>query len=190
VSPELASTAGGVTIRGMRTARRIVLVGMMGSGKTTVGGLLAESTGWRYVDNDELLAAHDRLTARELAASGEPGLREAESRALLAGLATPEPCIVGAAAGTILEPATRTAIGAAGLVVWLRGRPETLARRAGGGRHRPWLEGDPLTWLRQTAAERAPLYESVADITVDVDENSPAEVASRILAASSVSSLL
>ncbi len=163
---------------------------MMGSGKTTVGRLLAETTGWRYVDNDQLLATRDRLTARELSASGELGLRAAELGALLAGLATPEPCIVGAAAGTILEPATRVNMAAAGVVVWLRARPETLARRAVGGRHRPWLDGDPLTWLLATAAQRDPLYASVADVTVDVDELSPAEVVAQILAASPTSSLL
>lgn len=172
MSPELAPI----------DATRLILVGMMGSGKSTVGRLLAAATGWPYYDNDDLLATRDGLTARELSTSGELGLRAAESGAVLAGLATPEPCIIGAAGGTILEAGNQLAMAAAGVVVWLRARPETLAARAIGSGHRPWLEGDPLAWLRQTAAERAALYESVADVTVDVDELEPPDVVARILA--------
>jgi shikimate kinase len=163
------------------TAVRLILVGMMGSGKTTVGRLLAEATGWPYVDNDELLAAQTGRTASEIAAGGETALRAAESDALLAGLATPEPCIVGAAAGTILDPADRAAIAEAGTVVWLRARPETLARRALGASHRPWLGADPLAWFQAGARERPALYASVADVIVDVDDLEPAQVADEIL---------
>lgn len=180
MSPELAPTQ----------PARIVLIGMMGSGKTTVGRLLAEMTGYRYVDNDDLLEAGGWLTAREISAGGEPALRGAESGALLAGLATPEPCIIGAAGGTVLDAGNRAAMAAAGVVVWLRARPETLAARAIGSGHRPWLDGDPLTWLRQTAAERAALYESVADVTIDVDDLAAREVAARILARPDVRELL
>jgi shikimate kinase len=163
---------------------------MMASGKTTMGRLLAEATGWRYVDNDALLETRDRLTARELSASGEVGLRAAELGALLAGLATPEPCIVGAAGGTILDAGNRVATAKAGMVVWLRARPDTLAARVSGGSHRPWLEDDPLAWLRETAAERADLYASIADVTVDVDELEPPDVVARILAEPEVRALL
>lgn len=155
---------------------------MMDSGKTTVGRLLSEATGWPYVDNDELLAAQTGRTASEIATGGENGLRAAESDALLAGLAMPEPCIVGAAAGTILDQDDRAAIAAAGTVVWLRARPGTLARRAVAAAHRPWLDGDPLAWFRDALQEREPLYASVADVIVDVDDVEAAAVASRLLA--------
>jgi shikimate kinase len=154
---------------------------MMGSGKTAVGRLLAEATGWQYADNDDLLETGDRLTARDLSAGGEAALRASESEALMAGLAMPEPCIVGAAAGTILDAGNRAAIAAAGVLVLLRARPETLAVRVLGANHRPWLESDPLAWLRATAAERDSLYASVADVMVAVDELGPAEVVRRIL---------
>jgi shikimate kinase len=155
---------------------------MMGSGKTAVGRLLSEATGWPYFDNDELLTAQTGRTASEHADLGEVALRKAETDALLAGLATPEPCIVGAAAGTILNADNRDAIRRGGTVVWLRAGSETLARRAVGGTHRPWLDGDPLAWLRSAVQEREPLYASVADEVIDVDELEPAKVADAILA--------
>src|SRR5687767_8768567 len=132
---------------------------MMGSGKSTVGRLLAVRTGWPYVDNDALLERLSGETAREvLAATGLDELRSAEARALRLGLSEPVPCIVGAAAGTILDDAARSEMAANALVVWLDAAPRTLARRARGAAHRPWLEGDAEGWMRSTLAERAPLY--------------------------------
>lgn len=163
---------------------------MMGSGKTTIGRLLADATGWRYVDNDALLETRDRLTARELSASGEVGLRAAELGALLAGLATPEPCIVSAAAGTILDAGNRAAMAKAGVVVWLRARPETLASRAVGSGHRPWLDGDPVAWLREAAAERTALYAAIADVTVDVDRLTAQQTSAWILAQPAVGAVV
>src|SRR5215212_5614311 len=104
-------------------ADRLILVGMMGSGKTTVGRLLAARTGWRYLDNDELLSEATRRSAREIARFGEPELRAAESAALLRGLNAQPPVIVGSAAGAVLDTRNRAAIADAGTVVWLRARP-------------------------------------------------------------------
>src|SRR5256885_6501809 len=83
------------TPRPMERPCRLVLVGMMGSGKTTVGRLLAKGTGWRHADNDELLHELVGKTPRELLAEdGEDRLRESESAALRLGLQYPEPSIV------------------------------------------------------------------------------------------------
>jgi shikimate kinase len=160
----------------------LILVGMMGSGKTTIGRLLSTATGLPYIDNDDLLDGVAARTAREIAVDGDVNLRIAESAALLRGLATPPPCIVGAAAGTILDPVNRRAISEAGTVVWLRGRPETLARRAVRGTHRPWLQGDALGWFRKAVREREPLYSSIADVRQHVDESPLDAVVTRLLA--------
>jgi len=161
---------------------RIILVGMMGSGKTTVGRLLATRTGWPYHDNDELLRARTGLTARELHhQQGEAGLRAAENAALHDGVSRPAPCILGTAAGTIISQTSRDVLPRAGLVVWLRARPETLAQRAAGGWHRPWLELDPVAWLAARSAERDALYGQAADLVVNVDTKLPAAVATAIL---------
>ena len=154
---------------------------MMGSGKTTVGRLLAERTGWPFHDNDALLERATGQTALELLATrDEAALRAAETDALWIGLDQSAPCIVAAAAGTITDPANRELL-AEPLVVWLESAPHLLAWRARGGAHRPWLETDPVNWMRAALAERAALYRSVADLRVDCSGNSPPAVASEIL---------
>lgn len=154
---------------------------MMGSGKTTLGRLLAASTGWPLHDNDELIDRLYGMTPRQLLAEqGEDALRRAEDEALTAGLRLVPPCIVDAAGGTILSDSSRRLLGNA-LVVWLRASPETLFRRARDAPHRPWLDqGDG--WFRQAVADRAPLYASLADLTIDTDAGQPAVAAGEIRA--------
>ncbi|HET6379899.1 MAG TPA: shikimate kinase [candidate division Zixibacteria bacterium] len=159
---------------------RIVLVGMMGSGKTTVGRSLSRRTGWRYHDNDELLAAATHHTAAEVAAAGEAALRRAEAAALDVALAVPEPAIVAAAAGTILDDESRRRMRDGGLVVWLHADPEHLAARAAGATHRPWLDEDAREWFARAAAEREPLYREVADLEVTTVGVTPDQVAEEI----------
>jgi shikimate kinase len=164
------------------TECRILLVGLMGSGKTTVGRLLAERTGWAYHDNDELVSLAYGMTARELLAqAGEPALREAEAAALEAAVELDPPCICGVAAGTVLDPAGRRLLRDGGIVVWLTADPAVLARRAVGAEHRPWLEEEAEAWLREVAAERAPLYREVASLTIDTDQLTPDDVADQVL---------
>ena len=162
---------------------RVVLIGMMGSGKTTIGLLLAERLGWPYHDNDALLTLLRGETAQELLVEGgAERLRSGEADALRLGLAQPTPCIIGAPAGTIIDAQTRAALARESLVVWLAAGPRTLARRARGAAHRPWLGGDAEAWMTQTLAERAPLYESVADLTVNTERRRPAAIAAEIAA--------
>jgi len=157
-------------------ACRVILIGMMGSGKSTIGRLLSEATGWPYVDNDELvLRAHGATPRQLLAERGETAMRAAESSALALGLEVPEPAIIGAAAGTILEEGDRDRMRDGGIVVWLRAAPSVLAERAAGSEHRPWLEGDAESWMRDTVADRDPLYASAADITLDTTSDPPDE---------------
>ncbi len=175
--------------------RPILLVGMMGAGKTTVGRLLAARLGRRYVDSDEEVEAATGRTVRELfEQGGEQVFRPLESQALAAAVRDGGPVVVGVAGGAVLDPANRALVRRAGTVVWLRATPETLARRIAhpdaaehrsGHRadHRPLLEHDPEGVLRQLDEERRPLYESVADAVVDVDDVGPLVAVDRILAA-------
>ena len=161
---------------------RVLLIGMMGSGKSTVGRLLADATGWPDVDNDELvLRTHGASPRRLLAERGEAAMRRAESDALAAGLALPPPVIVGVAAGVILDESDRRALQDGGIVVWLRATPDELAERAAGAEHRPWLDGDAGAWMAATVAEREPLYASVADHVVDTDASAPAQTVAGLI---------
>jgi shikimate kinase len=155
---------------------------MMGSGKTTVGRLVSERTRWPLHDNDELVLRRFDATPRQiLAEEGEGQLREAESQALALGLDAPEPCIVGAAAGTILDERNRRRLKRDGLVVWLRASVPNLEARATGGEHRPWLDRGRVAWIKAAVAKRDPLYASVADATVETDGRSSEAVATEIL---------
>ena len=160
---------------------RVLLVGMMGSGKSTIGRLLADATGWPYVDNDELVLRAYGATPRTLLAErGEAVMRGAESEALASGVALPPPAIVGVAAGVILDAADRETLRGGGIVVWLRAGASDLAARAAGAEHRPWLDTDPRAWMTDAVLERDPLYASVADHIVDTDAEAPSETAARL----------
>jgi len=163
---------------------RILLVGLMGSGKSSVGRAIAARTGWPCLDNDEELQRRTGSTAAELLAlQGLPGLRAAESEVLTAVLATPPPLVAGVAAGTVLDPVDRARLRAGGHVVWLRPPVAALAERAFGAPHRPWLDEAPLEVLRAMASERDPLFAAVAHQVVDTVALSPDEVAEQVVAA-------
>jgi shikimate kinase len=147
---------------------RVLLIGMMGSGKSTIGRLLSAETGWPYVDNDELVRQAHGATARQILADrGEARMRAAESDALMRGVEAPAPAVIGVAGGTILESPNRERLRSGGVVVWLRADAAALESRAMGADHRPWLDTGGGSWIRDAVAERDPLYASVADIVID-----------------------
>jgi shikimate kinase len=157
---------------------RIVLLGMMGSGKSSVGRALADLTGWPFIDNDALVEEATGRTARELLAErGEAAMRDAEAAALRHGLSIDPPVVVAAAAGTILDAEDRTRLAGGGFVVWLTASPAVLATRAAGAEHRPWLDGDAAAWFEGAALERDPLYREVSDLEIDTSTNGPGEAA-------------
>jgi len=164
---------------------RVLLIGMMAVGKSTVGAELAARTGWTYVDNDEFV---QRVTGRPTRVVQEEGgtqaMREAESLALQAALDTPAPIIAGVAGGVVTEAADLQRLGSAdALVVWLRADIETLVARVGAGESRPWFHGDVEGTVRRLYEGRAERYAQAADLVVDVDDISPDQVAERIVAA-------
>ncbi len=169
----------------MTHPRHLVLIGLMATGKTTVGALVARELDRPLVDSDAQIEARTGRTVREIwRTDGEATFRDLESAALAAALDDTEPCVVAAAGGVVLRPVNRDRLRRDDVeVVWLRADPATLLARieASGDTHRPLLDEDPGGMLELMATDRTPLYESVADRIVDVDDRSPVEVAGAVL---------
>jgi shikimate kinase len=166
------------------TAAHLVLIGMMGCGKTTVGRRVAARLGRRLRDSDAEVEARTGRTVREIFESdGEAAFRAEEARVLAEALDDPEPAVVAAAGGVVLDPANRERLRQGGTVVWLDGTPEELARRVTSSGHRPLLGDDPLAALRRLDRERRPLYAEVADHVVPVGGRSLDDVVVDVLAA-------
>src|SRR4051794_27415903 len=156
----------------------IVLVGMMGTGKTTVGRLVSCRLGRPFVDSDEQVELQTGRTVREIfEADGEAAFRKEESKVLQQALAAPGgPRVITAAGGVVLDPDNRHYLGEVSNVVWLRAAPAVLARRVGRADHRPLLEGDALANLQRLLGEREPFYDEVATFVIDTDDASATDV--------------
>ena len=162
----------------------ILLVGMMGAGKTTTGHLVADRLGWGYCDSDADVEAMTGLSVPELfERDGEGAFRKAEATVLAESCASPSPLVISVAGGAVLDPGNRALIARSGTVVWLRARPETLGARVGDGAGRPLLGDDPTAAMGRLLSARAPFYTELADLVIEVDDLTPPEVAERILAA-------
>ncbi|MEU7065091.1 shikimate kinase [Streptomyces sp. NPDC053429] len=158
----------------------IVLVGPMGSGKSTVGGLLAERLGVPYRDTDaDIVAAEGREIADLFVDEGEPYFRELERRAVAAAVAE-HTGVLALGGGAVLDPGTRELL--AGLpVAYLSMDVEEAVRRVGLGAARPLLAVNPRRQWRELMDARRHLYTEVARVVVTTDDRTPEEVAQAVL---------
>ena len=163
--------------------RHILLIGMMGSGKTTVGRLLAQHLGWEHVDSDLQIEASTGKTVREIFETlGEAAFRGEEARALKVALSRPEASVISVAGGAVLdEENRRVMMESEAKIVWLRADLDLLTERVRSGDHRPLLGNDPAHALSRLYEVRRPLYAQLADEIVDVDGMSPAAVVGEIV---------
>ena len=164
---------------------RILLIGMMGAGKTTVGRALSRRTGWSYRDNDEILAEVEGIATDELLEQrGRDALRAAESHALDRVLSSEPPLIAGIAGGVIESAQDRDRMaGSEAFVVYLHAPIEVLVDRVGTGAGRPWLQPDPESALRGLFDGRDDLYRDVADLVIDTQLGDAEQHADQIVAA-------
>lgn len=169
-----------------RVAPHLVLVGMMGAGKTSGGRRVAKRLHRRFVDLD---AAIERAAGRPIpeifATEGEAGFREREHAVLVDVLRGDEPLVLSTGGGAVLRDDNRTAMRAHGTVVWMRASPQTLLSRVGNGAGRPLLAGDPIGNLTRLAAERSDAYGAAAHHVVDVDRLPFEAITNRIVALAS-----
>jgi len=159
---------------------RVYLTGFMGSGKTTVGSLLARRLGWSFVDLDAEVERAAGCSVRELFdRRGEAAFRALEHHALAATLAEDD-VVVATGGGTLTFAANRELVGQRGFIVLLNASFDTIRGRIGarGKDDRPLFRDEQQAWTLYQ--ERLPAYRG-ADATVDVGPaDEPAEVASRI----------
>jgi shikimate kinase len=147
----------------------IVLVGLMGSGKTTVGAALAAALGVVHRDSDADIERDTGMTGRQHAArDGIDVLHALESRHLLDALGRPDDSVISTAASILDDPACRQALrDPAHLVVWLDASPAALAARLRPDDHRPAIGSDMAKVLERQAIQRTHVLREVADLTLD-----------------------
>ena len=161
-----------------------MLIGMPGTGKSTVGPALAQVLGWGFIDLDDVVADEVGDVAAFIEQAGIDAFRGRERAAIVS--MTPRNCVVSVGGGAIVDPANRAALAEKGHVVWLRANLATLHARVGDGAGRPLLAGDAEAALINLLQERTPLYTECAEVTVDVDDRDPSEIAVEIAKAVSV----
>lgn len=165
----------------------LFLIGYRGSGKTTVGRLVAGRLGWAFLDADLVLEQRYGQTIREIfAAEGEPGFRDKEST-VLADLCLRTNTVIATGGGIVLRDENRALLKCHGFVAWLTADPATLLARIQAdpttAERRPALAGGGSEEIEQLLAVREPLYRAVADVVVAVGALSPEQAADAILAA-------
>jgi shikimate kinase len=164
----------------------LFLIGYRGSGKTTVAAALAEQLDWPWIDADAELERRAAMTIKQIfAGQGEPAFRDLES-AVLHDLAARQGHVIALGGGIVLRPENRRVLKDRGKTVWLQASPEALLRRICNdpttSDRRPSLTGQGgLVEIRNLLAERTPLYTECADLAIDAENKSPAEIARQII---------
>ncbi len=163
--------------------KSVVLVGMMGAGKTSVGRILASKLALPFVDADAEIEAAAQSTIEEIFAhDGEAVFRSGERR-VIARLLDGPVAVIATGGGAFMNADTRARIAERGLSIWLRADLDLLLKRVARRKDRPLLKtGDMRETLTRLLAEREPVY-AMADITVDSGEQSAELVADKVLAA-------
>lgn len=150
----------------------IVLVGLMGVGKTQLGQALAEKLGWEFRDSDQEIEKTGGLVITEIFDRfGEEKFRELERR-VIGEVLEGKPMVLATGGGAFVQPLTREIIQARGISVWLRATLDTLVSRTERSKHRPLLQTEnPRQVLAELMEKRYPVY-AEATLTVDTDHYS------------------
>ena len=166
----------------MRKPQNLFLVGPMGAGKSAVGRQLARLLHLEFVDSDEEI---ERRTGVDIPfifeKEGEEGFRKRETRAI-DDLSRRDGIVLATGGGAVVDPQNRNHLGARGFVVYLRTSVDQQLSRTRKGRDRPLLDSvDPRAVLESLMTQRDPLYQEIADLTVETDGRKVKAVANEIL---------
>lgn len=173
------------------TDGHLVLIGLMGVGKSTVGRRCAGRLDRPFLDTDELVETLAGMPVPDIfATQGEQAFRALESQAVADACASPVPAVIACGGGAVLDPFNRRRLGRAGTVVWLQAPARVLAERVGTGDGRPLLADAagaprPRTHVAATLERLANLrdasYADLADVVVDTTARSVDEVVAEVL---------
>jgi len=164
----------------------IVLVGLMGSGKTTVGKRIAQELGYDFADSDDLVASTTGKSVRDIfSQDGEAVFRKYESDAIRLTLVNGNsPIVLATGGGAVISSENRTIISDhASHVVWLDASVDDLVVRTKSGAGRPLLDGDASKTLQSLSDQRSAWYEEIATLRIDTRGKSATKVCSLVLEA-------
>lgn len=166
----------------MNLAKSIVLIGMMGTGKSVVGKVLEEKTELHRFDTDEMISSKSKMPIDEIfKCQGELHFRDLETETLRS-ISPDEPAIIVTGGGIVLRAANIDLLRQLGTVVWLDADRATLRARLRELSDRPLLQtANPEATLSELLAAREPLYRRAADLRVDISQKAPREIADLIL---------
>lgn len=169
-----------MAVQAQRHIRNLALIGFMGTGKTSVGHLLASILNFRFVDTDQMIEERTgRRIAEIFATEGEPAFRELE-RQVVRDLESEGQVVISTGGGLAVDPANMASLKLHALVVCLWATPECIWHRVGHQSHRPLLQGpNPQETIRTLLEQREPFYRE-ADVLVNSEVRSLREVAHHV----------
>lgn len=152
-------------------AHNVILIGFMGTGKTSIGKGVAHSLGFDFVDTDERIVESEGKTISEIFADeGEDYFRMLETE-ILRSCGSRQQQVISTGGGIVLSEENRQILSHAGYVIWLKASAKAILERVSRNRERPLLHtADPLQTIKHMLKERKKLYAAAADFSIDTDE--------------------
>jgi shikimate kinase len=160
------------------TPQNVILIGFMGTGKTSIGRQVAQSLGFEFVDTDEqIVEIAGKPITGIFSEDGEDHFRQLETEILRSTTSCGNK-VISTGGGAVLREENRRLLSAAGYVIWLNASPKAILERVSRNRERPLLQtADPLGTIETLLSQRRQYYLETADFTIDTDELSPDEIA-------------
>ena len=163
--------------------KNIILIGFMGSGKTSVGNYIADGYAYKQIDTDAYIENKYGMKISDIfAGQGEAAFRQMETDTLKELLHIGDNCLISVGGGLPVKPENRKLLHELGYIVYLKAEVDTLVKRLEGDTERPLLQGTDLrTRVTSLMDARKDIYEELADLIVNTDEKNLGEIAKEIM---------